>query len=135
MNIVKRAFKLICIFIFCIPIVACGRISRFEWNEVEYNKIAEMIDQKETFYALFKRDDCPYCPEFVDTVKNVAKEKKLAIYVVETSKMSEDEREEYNKKFTEKYVPVIYSVSSGKVDNNVLGNITKSKMEKFIKHE
>ena len=93
-----------------------------------------MIDQKETFYALFKRDDCPYCPEFVDTVKNVAKEKKLAIYVVETSKMSEDEREEYNK-FTEKYVPVIYSVSSGKVDNNVLGNITKSKMEKFIKHE
>lgn len=99
MNIVKRAFKLICICIFCIPIVACGRISRFEWNEVEYNKIAEMIDQKETFYALFKRDDCPYCPEFVDTVKNVAKEKKLAIYVVETSKMSEDEREEYNKKF------------------------------------
>lgn len=76
MNIVKRVFKLICICIFCIPIVACGRISRFEWNEVEYNK-----------------------------------------------------------KFTEKYVPVIYSVSSGKVDNNVLGNITKSKMEKFIKHE
>ena len=45
MNIVKRVFKLICICIFCIPIVACGRISRFEWNEVEYNKIAEMIDQ------------------------------------------------------------------------------------------
>ena len=41
MNIVKRVFKLICICIFCIPIVACGRISRFEWNEVEYNKIAE----------------------------------------------------------------------------------------------
>lgn len=55
MNIVKRVFKLICICIFCIPIVACGRISRFEWNEVEYNKIAEMIDQKETFYALFKK--------------------------------------------------------------------------------
>lgn len=45
MNIVKRVFKLICICIFCIPIVACGRISRFEWNEVEYNKIAICAEQ------------------------------------------------------------------------------------------
>ena len=135
MNIMKRVFKLIFICIFCIPIVACGQISKFEWNEVEYNKIAEMINQKKTFYALFKREDCPYCPKFVNTVKKVAKEKKLEIYVVETSKMSNDEREEYNKKFNEKYVPVIYSVLDGKVDNNVLGNITKDEMENFIKRE
>lgn len=49
--------------------------------------------------------------------------------------MSDDEREEYNKKFKEKYVPVIYSVLNGKVDNNVLGNITKDEMENFIKRE
>lgn len=135
MNIVKRLFNLIYISIFCIPIVACGQTYRFGWNEVEYDKITEMINQKETFYALFKRDDCPYCPKFIDTVKKVAKEKKLEIYVVETSKMSDEEREEYYKKFKEKYVPIIYSISGGQVSDNVLGNITKDEMKNFIKRE
>lgn len=133
MNILNRRFKLCCICISFILITACGQFSKFEWNEVKYNKIEDMIKKNETFYSVFKRDDCPYCPEFLDIVKSVAKEKKLKIYIVDTSQMSKNERNDYSKKFKEKYVPVIYYVSNGEVKKNILGNITQEKMEKFIK--
>ena len=103
MNILNQRFKLFCVCISFILITACGQLPKFEWNEVKYNKIDEMINKNETFYSIFKRDDCPYCPEFLDNVKSVAKEKNLKIYV-----------------------------SNGEVKKNILGNITQEEMEKFI---
>ena len=132
MNILNQRFKLFCVCIRFILITACGQLPKFEWNEVKYNKIDEMINKNETFYSIFKRDDCPYCPEFLDNVKSVAKEKNLKIYIVETSQMSKNEKKDYSKKFKEKYVPVIYYVSNGEVKKNILGNITQEEMEKFI---
>ena len=43
MNILNKRFKLFCLCISLILITSCGQLPRFEWNEVEYNKIDEML--------------------------------------------------------------------------------------------
>ena len=60
------------------------------------------------------------------------KKKKLKIYIVETSQMSKNEKNDYSEKFKEEYVPVIYYVSNGEVKKNILGSITEEEMENFI---
>ena len=94
-----------------------------------------MIDKNASFYAVFKRDDCQYCPEFIQVVQKVAKENNVTIYVVETSDMTKEEKEEYSKIFSKKYVPVIYYVFDGNVEKTILGEITEEEAVKLFKEE
>lgn len=91
-----------------------------------------MIDSDKTFYAFFKRDDCPHCPPFQELLQNVANEKNISIYTIDTSTMSEDEKEEYIERFNVQYVPVMYDIQNGEIIDSIVGDVTENELNEFV---
>lgn len=111
--------------------MGCASSKQMVWQESKYEEIVKMINSDETFYAFFKRDDCPHCPPFEKILQDVASTKNLSIYVVDTSLMSESEKEEYIKEFDVQYVPVIYDIQEGEIVDSMVGDVTREDLNYF----
>lgn len=112
-------------------IIGCASSKQMTWQELKYDEVVSMIDGNKTFYAFFKRDDCPHCPPFEENLREIAERKNLAVYVVDTSLMSDSEKEEYIEKFNVQYVPVIYNIQEGNVIDNIVGDTTLEELRNF----
>lgn len=100
------------------------------WKEIKYSEIGIETEELEDYYLLFKKDSCPHCPEFEKNFKDIAKSEK--VYVVETSKLTDSERKQANEDYELEYVPALYHIKNGEIQNSIVGLTSKEKMEEFI---
>ena len=100
------------------------------WKETEYSDINIETEGLKDYYLLLKKDSCPHCPEFEKIFKDIAKSEK--VYIVETSKLTNNERKQAEENYELEYVPALYHVENEEIQNSIVGLTSKEKMEEFI---
>ena len=63
-------------------------------HQITYDKYESMVENGDAFIVIIERTGCSYCTMYMPIVEEVAKEKKIPIYYIDTDTLSEAE---YNK--------------------------------------
>ena len=61
---------------------------------LNYNKVKEMINNKETFTLCISRTTCTYCQSFKPKLKDISKKYDIKIYYIELDKESKENQED-----------------------------------------
>ena len=114
----------------------CGcSISNSGIKEISFNEFNSKIENKETFILYVGNKNCHNCVSYEPVLKEVLKENNLTAYKLDNSKLSEDEFDKLNDKFSISGTPTIIFVNKGDEEttlNRIVGNTSKeSTIEKF----
>ena len=60
-------------------------------HQVTYDEYKTMVDNGDAFIIIIERTGCSYCTMYMPIVKEVADEKKIPIYYIDTDTLSSDE--------------------------------------------
>ncbi len=104
----------------------------YHWEEIPYSSAEKLSESMNSSYIIFKKSSCEYCSKLMKKFKNQAKIQNLSVYIVETSKMTKKEKNEYLDLFGCEYVPVIYRIKNKKIINQLIGDTTNNEIKKFI---
>lgn len=105
-------------------ITGCGNKG---YKEISYNKLKEMVNNKETFALFIGKESCSSCTTFKGVLNNLyAKEyaKEATIYYIDTDKLSDDEFREFNATYSYSGTPTVTIIVEGKFTpiNSVTGS-------------
>lgn len=131
---IKKFFILVCT-ILSLVLMSCGKIQEYHWEEIEYTEFNNLLDQKDSFYSIFKREDCPYCIDFIKYFQEIAKEKNLLVYVIDTSSMTNKQKLECIAEYDLKYVPAAYYFDKGIMMNSLIGESSEAETQSFIEKQ
>lgn len=65
-------------------------------HQLTYDQYETMIDNKDTFIVIIERASCGYCTMYMPIVKEVANEKKIPIYYIDTDTLTTEEMNALN---------------------------------------
>ena len=60
-------------------------------HQITYSEYENFVDNGEAFIVVIERAGCSYCIQYMPIVEEVAKEKKIPLYYIDTDTLSEDE--------------------------------------------
>ena len=60
-------------------------------HQITYNQYEEKVDNGEAFIVIIERAGCSYCVQYMPIVEDVANEKKIPIYYIDTDTLSSEE--------------------------------------------
>ena len=63
-------------------------------HQITYNDYEEKVENGDAFIVIIERAGCSYCIQYMPIVEEVANEKKIPIYYIDTDTLTQDE---YNK--------------------------------------
>ena len=113
----------------------CGCSSSSNIKEISLNEFNKKIENKETFVLYVGNEGCHNCVSYEPKLKEVLKEYNLTIYKLDNSKLSEDEFNKLNEKFSVSGTPTIMFITKGDEEttlNRIVGDSSKEKtIEKF----
>ena len=113
----------------------CGCSSSSNIKEISLNEFNKKIENKENFVLYVGNEGCHNCVSYEPKLKEVLKEYNLTIYKLDNSKLSEDEFNKLNEKFSVSGTPTIMFITKGNEEttlNRIVGDTSKEKtIEKF----
>ena len=113
----------------------CGCSSSSNRKEISLNEFNKKIENKENFVLYVGNEGCHNCVSYEPKLKEVLKEYNLTIYKLDNSKLSEDEFNKLNEKFSVSGTPTIMFITKGDEEttlNRIVGDTSKEKtIEKF----
>lgn len=65
-------------------------------HQMSYDDYATMVDNGDAFIVIIERAGCSFCTMYMPIVEEVAKEKKIPIYYIDTDTLTTDEMNELN---------------------------------------
>ena len=60
-------------------------------HQITYNEYEEKVENEDAFIVIIERAGCGYCVQYMPIVEEVANEKKIPIYYIDTDTLSQDE--------------------------------------------
>ena len=70
------------------PLTLSGEVGL---HQMTYSQYEEKVDNEEAFIVIIERAGCSYCVQYMPIVEDVANEKKIPIYYIDTDTLSSDE--------------------------------------------
>ena len=105
-------------------------------HKINYEKLNEMIENKETFALCISRTTCSHCEDYKPKLESFAKENNLNIYYIDIDTESKDNQEKFNDLISfNGQTPVTVFIKNGNEEttaNRISGDVSESKIaEKF----
>lgn len=107
-----KKLGIIVVLMFTLFITACGNGSKY-LKEISYKDFTNKQKNKENFILEVYRTGCHWCQEYKPVLEKLTKDKKITIYVLNTDNMTDQEAEEFRKKFGEIGTPTILFFEKG----------------------
>ena len=63
-------------------------------HQISYNEYEKFVENGDAFIVVIERAGCSYCIQYMPIVEEVAKEKKIPMYYIDTDTLSSDELNE-----------------------------------------
>lgn len=85
--------KILVIMILMVSLLVSGcgnKLTTFE--QVNYEKLESMVDNKESFVLFIGSTECPHCDLYKDTLNEVIKKYQVKIYYIDIYGLSSEER-------------------------------------------
>lgn len=60
-------------------------------HQISYDEYAQKVENKEAFIIIIERTGCGYCEQYMPIVTEVAKEKKIPVYYIDTDTLTAEE--------------------------------------------
>lgn len=106
-------------------------------KEVDYNKVNEMMENKESFVLCISRTTCEHCNSFKPKLKKVAKDNNIIIYYIDIDKESEENQKKFsdiiNFKNATPTTVFIKDGTEGTTANRLSGDVSEKKILEKLK--
>ena len=129
----KKKIKFLLVGIFIILLTGCGNSSN-TITEIDYSKLEEMIDNKESFILEVVQTGCSHCEEFSPRFKAVLKTNDKEAYSINLYNLTEEEAKKFNELTTSvSGTPTVLYFEDGKeTSHKINGAVSNEKIEKFL---
>lgn len=130
----KKLFKhFILLLILALFFVGCYNESKINYTEIEYSEFLEKVNNQDDFYVIFEKDDCPSCPKFIEKFNELAKNKNILFFIINTNKIEEDQKESCKDKYDLEVVPNVLFIENGNMKSKLIGTDNELEIKKFQK--
>ena len=90
------------------------------YKEISYKELTELIDKKESFPLLVKKDGCGYCQTFEPKFKNVAVSYEVKSYYINLSNLNDEERTSFDEILEVSGTPTVFFFKNGSTMKNII---------------
>lgn len=106
-------------------------------HQITYNDYEEKVENGDAFIVIIERAGCGYCVQYMPIVEEVAKEKKIPIYYIDTDTLTQDEYTELSTtnnylKRNEWGTPTTLFMLGDRVLDSIGGYVEKNSVLSFI---
>ena len=116
------------------PLTLSGEVGL---HQITYGEYEDFVDSEEPFIVVIERAGCSYCIQYMPIVEEVAKEKKIPLYYIDTDTLSEEEFNELST--TNNYLkrnnwgtPTTLFMLGDRVLENIPGYVDKENLLSFL---
>ena len=129
----KKTIKFLLIGIFIVFLTGCGNSSN-TITEIDYSKLEDLIDSKESFILEIVQTGCSHCEEFSPRFKAVLKTNDLTAYSLNLYNLTEEDTKKFSKLTTSvSGTPTVLFFENGKeTSNKISGAVSNEKIEEFL---
>lgn len=120
-----KKFKFV-LMIIGVLIIVTGCSNSYIHN-ITYKEYQKLIENKETFILEVMRDDCSACKSFKPNLEKVANDYKIEVKTINTSKLTEEQLEEFGISGT----PTVIFYIDGKEETKaarIVGSVSQDKI-------
>ena len=130
----KKTIKFLLIGIFIVFLTGCGNSSN-TITEIDYSKLEDLIDSKESFILEIVQTGCSHCEEFSPRFKAVLKTNDLTAYSLNLYNLTEEDTKKFSKLTTSvSGTPTVLFFENGKeTSNKISGAVSNEKLEEHLK--
>ncbi len=128
----KKNIKFLLIGILALILTGCS--SNKVITDIDYSKLEEMIDNKESFILEVVQTGCSHCEEFSPRFKAVLKTNDEEAYSLNLYNMTDDELKKFNELTTSvSGTPTVLYFEDGKeTSHKINGAVSNEKIEEFL---
>ena len=127
----KKKIKFLLVGIFIIFLTGCNNSNVI--TDINYNKLEELIDNKETFILEIVQTGCSHCEEFSPRFKAVLKTNNLEAYSLNLYNLNEEEKKKFNELTTVSGTPTVLFFKDGKeTSRRISGSVDNDKIEETL---
>ena len=129
----KKKIKYLLIGIFIVFLTGCGNSSN-TITEIDYSKLEEMIDNKESFILEIIQTGCSHCEEFSPRFQAVLKTNDKEAYSLNLYNLNEEEAKKFSELTTSvSGTPTVLYFKDGKETNHKInGAVDNENIEEFL---
>ena len=135
-NIIIITISLI-LLIGIISFLIINNNSNNNFKKIGYEKVASLIDKKESFVLCISRTTCVHCNSYKPKLKEIANKYNLKIYYIDIDKESEKNQDKFNKLISyDGSTPTTIFIKNGIEEttaNRIEGDATKKVIIKKLK--
>lgn len=104
-------------------------------TEINYDKLEELIEAKETFILEITQTGCSHCEEFTPRFKAILKTNDLEAYSLNLYNLTSEEKDKFNDLTTVTGTPTVLFYKEGKEVTNtkIVGAQSNDDVEKILK--
>ena len=128
----KKKIKYLLIGILVLILTGCS--SSKVITDIDYSKLEEMIDNKESFILEVVQTGCSHCEEFSPRFKAVLKTNDEEAYSLNLYNMTDEERKKFNELTTSvSGTPTVLYFEDGKeTSHKINGAVSNEKIKEFL---
>ncbi len=106
------------------------------YEEVDYTKLMDMFDQKQSFVLFIGSTECQHCDLFKETLNEVIKKYQIRITYIDISKLSSEEENKFKSKVNFTGTPTTVFIENGEetsMYDRIDGNKSMDKVVEKLK--
>ena len=128
----KKKIKFLLIGIFIVFLTGCSNSNVI--TDIDYSKLEEMIDNKESFILEIVQTGCSHCEEFSPRFRAVLKTNDKEAYSLNLYNMTEEESKKFSELTTSvSGTPTVLYFENGKeTSHKINGAVSNEKIEEFL---
>lgn len=130
----KKALIILTSILILFSISGCGKITSY--NEISYEKLNEMLKNKENFVLIIGSSTCSACKAYKLTLDQVIEKYQLDIKYIDIAKLDDNQVSELRSNFPFQGTPATIFITKGQekdTQNRIKGNEKFSKIVKMLK--
>ena len=130
----KKILILVLLILPIIFITGCNNNSYLD--EINYNELKELMNNKETFILEIYQDGCSHCTVFNPRFKSVLNEYKVNAKALNMSNLTEEEYNNFRKEFGSIGTPTVIFITKGDEKtkiNRLVGEASKKEIIRKLK--
>ena len=139
----KFAKYIILLFTFCILLTGCNKNDSY-LKDLSFKELNNKLNNKEEFFFVVTQDGCSHCENFIPILEETLNKNKVIGYNLNMTKLSDKEKEEFDKVFVEILppdesfgTPTTIFIKDGKessIMQRIEGEASEEKIEQKLKN-
>lgn len=95
----KKIVTFVILFVSILLLTGCGSNNSKYLEEISFDELYKMVENKETFILEIMQDGCSHCAVFTPRFENVLEEYKVHAKYINFSKLTEKQYKQFEKEF------------------------------------